>query len=288
MRFSYANDPVLSGKVFDLLETAFPGLRRAVAEARQVGCIWEDVSTPFVHFEGERALSHVGLIDLPLRIAGRNVNVGSVHAVATHPDYRRRGLFRNLMEELFRYCEGRYETLILSTENPEYYEPFGFRRLQEHFFTVRGVSSGGADDLRLLDPRRAPDMEILNRLLARRTPVSEVVGVRGERTVFLFNEGNRPIHYAEDLDVVLCMEREGANLGLFDVVGETIPELPSLLARVPEPVETVTLHFAPDRIAAAAEPTPYVVNHYGPSYLMVRGPFEVEGEPFTLPRSART
>jgi hypothetical protein len=31
------------------------------------------------------------------------------------------------MEELLQYTAGRYETLILTTEHPEYFEPFGFR-----------------------------------------------------------------------------------------------------------------------------------------------------------------
>ena len=41
-------------------------------------------------------------------------------------------------------------------------------------------------------------------------------------------------------------------------------------------------------VASAAEVTPHVLDHGGPSYLMARGTFAAEAEPFTLPRSART
>jgi hypothetical protein len=50
----------------------------------------------------------------------------------------------------------------------------------------------------------------------------------------------------------------------------------------------VAICFSADQLAVEAEATPYVLDHDGPSYLMVRGPCAAEGQPFTLPRSART
>ena len=127
---------------------------------------------------------------------GRPVNVGSVHAVATRADRRRRGLCRRLMEEMLAYAEGRYETLVLTTENPQYYTPFGFRVLQEHRFTVRLRPRPRRDGLRVLDLAQESDVALLNRMLDERSPVSEVVGVGREKAVFFVNEGRRPLHYA--------------------------------------------------------------------------------------------
>ncbi|HSE99160.1 MAG TPA: GNAT family N-acetyltransferase, partial [Blastocatellia bacterium] len=143
MKYSFSNDPALSQKLFDLLDTVFPGVRQVAQNARALAASWESISTPFIHFEDDRAVSHVGVIELPLVLLGRTVRVGSIHGVATHPDYRRRGHFGRLIEEAIEYCAGRYETLILTTEHPEYFEPFGFRVVQEHLFTTGGKSSDG-------------------------------------------------------------------------------------------------------------------------------------------------
>jgi hypothetical protein len=191
------------------------------------------------------------------------------------------------MEEVLQDSAPRYETLILIAEHTEYYEPFGFRVIQEHYFTVRCGSRGAEGKMRRLDTAVGSDVTLLQHLLKSRAPVSEIVGVVDESAVFCFNEGHRPLHYIEDLDVILCMDQDGTRLRLYDIVGTRIPSLEALLKRVPGRIEEVLIHFAPDRLAVDAEAVPYILDHGGPSYLMARGPFGAEGEAFTLPRSAR-
>lgn len=287
MQCSFSDDPTLSERLFGLLETVFPGVRQAALNVRRLGASWESVSTPFLLFEDGQPVSHIGVIGLSLVLLGRIVTVGSVHAVATHPDYRRRGCYRRLMEEVLEYGTDHYGTLILTTGNPEYYEPFGFRVLREHLFTLGSHSPGGVDGLRLMNMQDAGDVALLNRLLERREPVSQVVGVINEKAIFCFNEGSRPLYYAEDLDTMVCMEMEGTTLKLFDVVAAELPSFDALLAMMPRRVDEVAVHFSMDRFTTEAVATPYVLDHGGPSYLMGRGPFAAEGEAFTLPRSAR-
>jgi predicted N-acetyltransferase YhbS len=288
VRASFMDDPKLGPRLFDLLDEVFPGLRRAKEEGARLGASWESVSTPFVLEEGDGVVAHVGLIGLPLVVMGRFCTVGSVHAVATRADRRRQGLCRRLMEEMLAYAEGRYETLVLTTEHPEYYTPFGFRVLQEHRFTVRPRPRPRRDGLRVLDLAQSSDVALLNRILDERSPVSKVVGVGREKAVFFVNEGRRPLHYAPDLDALLCLKREGGTVELFDVVAPEMPGLEEVLDRAAPPVEHVVLHFSPDKLGAEAVAEPHRLDHDGESYLMARGPFAAEGRPFTLPRSART
>lgn len=312
MQCSFADDPHLSAVLFELLETTFPGIRKSAEHARRLGATWESVSTPFLAFEEGLPVSHVGIIPLPLILSGRAVTAGSIHAVATRPEARRRGHYRRLMEEVQGYAASRYETLVLTTEHPEYFEPFGFRIIREHGFTVKCTSQGGGDrhgsssldgmreglgggagatrlgGVRSIDVQDPEDVALLHRLLQTREPVSRVVGVVREKAIFCFNEGRRPLLYVEDLDVLVCMERDGPRLTLFDIVGSKLPSLDALLARMPGSVEEVVFCFAPDRFARDAVPAPHVFDHDGPSYLMAHGPFAAESEPFTLPRSART
>lgn len=288
MKCSFSDEPGFREGLFDLLDTVFPGLRQAAENARALGAAWESVSTPYICVEDGQVVSHVGVIGLSLVLLGQIVTVGSIHAVATHPHYRRRGYYRRLMEEVLQDCSNRYETLLLTTENPEYYEPFGFRFVREHCFTARYHSLGGVGGLRLINRQDAGDIALLQQLLKTREPVSQVVGVVNETAVFCFNEGRRPLHYAEDLNVIICMEIEGTRLKLFDLVGPNLPPPAELLDRIPQRIEEVAVFFAADRLGVEAEATPHVLDHDGPSYLMVRGPFAAEGMAFTLPRPART
>jgi len=288
LKRSFSEDPALSEQLFDLLDSVFPGVRQVAQNARDLRASWESVSTPFVCFEQGRAVSHVGVIELSLVLQGDIVKVGSIHGVATLPNYRGRGLFRKAMEAALEHCASRYETLILTTEHPEYFEPFGFRVVREHLFTSEANSTGKADGFRLIDSKVDDDIVLLHRLLETRQPVSNVLGVVNEKAVFCFNEGSRPLQYAKDLDVIVCLEIEGTLLKLFDIVGPRIPTLAQILERLRQHVEEVEICFSPDRLEVEARVMPYLLDHDGPSYFMVRGPFSAEGEAFTLPRSART
>jgi GNAT superfamily N-acetyltransferase len=288
MKCSFSQDPGLSKRLFDLLEVVFPGLGEVAQNARDLGPSWESVSTPFISFQEDRAVSHVGVIELSLVLMGSVAKVGSIHGVATHPDHRKRGYYRSVMEEALHYADARYKTLILTTEHPEYFEPFGFRFVREHMFAVKCDPPVGGGRLRLINTQEPEDVALVQRLLETREPVSNVVGVVNEQAVFGVNEGSRPLHYAPDIDAVLCMEIEGTRLKLFDIVTSRLPQLRSLVELAPKWTDEIEIYFSPDRISVEAEAHPYILDHDGPSYLMVRGPFTPEGEAFTLPRSART
>ncbi len=286
-RRSFQTDPFLCEQLFGLLEEVFPGLGLADAaeRSRLLGAAWEDASTPFVRFEDGRLVAHVGVLEIPMRLGGKDILVGGIHAVATRPGFRRRGYYRQLMEAVLDYCAGRYETLLLSTGQPELYEPFGFRVVAEHAFCARVAGVEGHKGFRPLDLGTEADRRLLIRLVETREPVSDLVGVTGATALFYVNECTRPLYYAEDLDVLACLEVEGNHLYLFDLVGPRLYPLAAVVERLGMPIEAVTVYFTPDKLAAEVRALPHVFE--GDSLLMVRGQFAPEDEPFMLPRSAR-
>lgn len=106
---SFFEDPTLSQRFFHLLETVFPGVSRAVETARMLGAPWEAASTPFIRFHDEVAIAHVGVLEIPIQLMRQTVRVGGIHAVCTHPEFRRRGYYREVMEEVLDYCANRAE-----------------------------------------------------------------------------------------------------------------------------------------------------------------------------------
>lgn len=291
---SFADDPTLKGSVFDLLETCFPGIRQAERESLDLGCPWERASTPFVCWQGDLAITHVGLLEIPLVVMGQTVRVGGIHAVGTRPEYRRRGYYRQVMTEVLQYCARRYNTLVLTTGQPELYEPFGFRVLQEHLFTVPCASPGGRQGFRPFVPHDPNDLQLLERLLDTRVPMSHTLGVVHETAVFRFNVRNFPLYYAADLEVFVAFTLDGTRLNLFDIIGTQIPSLMAIVARLPQRIDQVVTYFSPDRLGAAFQAMPHLLmdppealGGAGADFFMVRGPFAAEGQAFMLPRSAR-
>ncbi|MBD2196711.1 MULTISPECIES: GNAT family N-acetyltransferase [Calothrix] len=282
---SFAVDPSLSGKLFDLLEITFPGLSSLAECGRKLGASWEAASTPFIYFHEGIAISHVGVVEIPFYIMGKRVTVGGIHAVATRPEFRRKGYYRAVMNEVLEYCDKLYETLVLSTSQPEFYLPFGFRVVAEHIFKVQCNSTGSTDGWRQLDLTTDKDLRLLHRLLETRVPVSNVVGVVQEKAVFFVNEGSRPLYYAADLDAIACMEIEDTRLHLFDIVSTNIHPLSEILVRIPQFIEEVVIYFSPELLNTEnVQAFPGVIEE---TVLMVRGKFAAEKEKFMLPRSAR-
>ena len=283
-RRSYADDPTLADRVFGLLETWFTGIAKPRAEAARLGSLWDDCSTPFVCEKDGEIVSHVGLLEMPYVINGRRRQLGGVHGVCTLESERRRGHFRGLMEELLEFCANRFETLELGTENPEYYEPFGFRIVPEHRFIARVESAAGRAGFRPFDADRPGDLELLDRLLDGRAPVSERVGVVSERDVFKFSNGSDRLHYSKALDCLAVFELDGRRLVLSDVVARELPPIAALLSEIAQPTSEVEFHFSPDRFDVDARPELFRCDG---DYYMVRGPFEAEGTPFMVPPPAR-
>jgi GNAT superfamily N-acetyltransferase len=283
----YADNPDLLRQIFELMDLAFPGMSLSDQErlARPLGCHWEKVSTPFVYWDGKRPVSHVGVLEIPLVLEGRETRPGGVHAVCTHPDFRGRGLYKALMSDVMRWCEHRYQTVVLTTSHPALYEPFGFRVVPESRFVGSLAAVAPGRGLRQLDFGRASDVALLGEVLPVRAPVSFSLGVVREPAVFAFNEARRPLHYAGKLDVVVSLEIERTTLRLFDVVGQKIPTLAQIAEIIPQPIERVEVYFCPDRLGGDLEAEPHTLG--GDDWLMVRGEFSPEGKPCMLPRTAR-
>jgi predicted N-acetyltransferase YhbS len=283
-RRDYAVDPGLCDPVFELLETWFVGIGVRRTAALQLGSDWRNCSTPFVCERGGRVISHVGLLEMSYVVGGERLQFGGVHAVITLESERRRGHFRRIMEELLDYCDGRFAALELGTENPEYYEPFGFRVVPEYRFAAPVRSTGGTAGFRAIDPGSIQDVALLDRLLTDRTPVSNRLGVVDERDVFKFTQGVEDVFYSAALDCLAAFEIEGRRMLLSDVVANELPSIDAILHELEQPIDEVVFHFSPDRFDVDAHPEAY--RHDGDVY-MVRGPLGIETEPFMVPPPAR-
>ncbi|WP_437637746.1 GNAT family N-acetyltransferase [Sorangium sp. So ce854] len=286
------SEPGLRPQLMTLMDTVFPGVAQVIERARALGAAWEDVTTPFVTSAGGEPVSQVSVMGFAMVLDGTPTEVGCLHAVCTHPAHRRQGHYASAMRAALAFCDGRYPAQLLCTAQPEIYEPFGFRVVDEHKVIAEAAPRL---DRRALRPFRLADAEdhaVFQRLARRRAPVSARLGITGPAEVFVINELDRPLFYAEDLDAIVSMEIVGDVLCLHDIVAAELPPLDEILRRLPAPVRRVELYACPDTVGMAGTAEPHVfvdgddaVGGAGAVRLMVRGRFP-EG-PLMLPRPFR-
>ncbi len=88
----------------------------------------DQLKTKWAFKAGNQFASHVGLFPFVSLVEGRKLKIGGIGSVATHPDFRGRGLMKRLME----YVDGQmakdgYDLGLLWGERA-LYRPFGYER----------------------------------------------------------------------------------------------------------------------------------------------------------------
>lgn len=286
LHFLY-RDPRRRAELYAVLESGFPGLTPKIDAARALGFDWDPVTTPFVaRAQDDRIVTHVGVLDVPLRLDGRAVRVAGLHAVCTHPEHRRRGHYRRAMERALRFVDERWERAQLYTNQPALYEPFGFRVIPTKRWEAARSPGPSRAIAAPVDPDR--DRLALIETLARRAPVSHVYASADDGWLFgidaVLEAGDLSlVRRIPELELFVAGLLQGDRFTLYDVVGSALPSWRDLAPHLPG-TGNIGLAFTPDRFGdaqlRAAEPA-------SKGSYMVRGPFDLEGRDFAVPRLAQ-
>ncbi len=272
-------DPTDRAQLWALLEATWPGLPARFDLADWHGWPIDAVSTPFVTRVDDRIVSHVGVLDLAVRLGGQDRRIAGLHGACTMPDVRRQGHFGAAMERAMVYIRERFSTAKLSTDKPWAYEPFGFRSVPQHRARVALSGAGGPGCRPVIEA----DLPWMNRLLEDRAPMSDrfaaldhawLLGIDG----VLWSGGLGIFQAIEALDVVVAWEIEGRSLQVYQVVARDLPSLEQLLLHCPWSFDEVVLWFGADLLAPGAEPVAFPQDEH----LMVWGDWPEQG-PFCVP-----
>lgn len=269
----YPPRPAFRAAVVDLLGRAWPRLPASVAIARAWGADWCEHSEPFVQVEDGAVVAHVGVMEIPVVLDGREEILAGVHAVCTHPDHRGRGHMRAAMEAALRFVDRRYARAVLWANDENIYHRFGFRVQAEHTFV--GPCRGGAKARgRVLSLEDEADRAELRRALAQRAPVSRLCGSRDPGWLALINLAlwRTPprIVALDDLGCLVIHTVADGTLRLHDVVAPVMPALDDVTVALGGGFDRVELGFVTDdvgRRALEARPVPP-----DDDVLMLRGP----------------
>jgi hypothetical protein len=254
-----------------LLEASFPKIGCNIARYEALGFSWS-FSRPFLKEKKGEVLSHVGFLEYPIWVNGQRRKVGALHAICTRKDCRRQGLASQLIEEALQWAEDSYESVVLFSEIPSFYEKLSFRCLPEyrHHLTCSWPQGRQA----LVPLTSTKDDALVLRCFQQRAPLTSQVWVEDRGAIACFNAlfATYPtygtLYYSPSIDGLISYFLKDGALHLVDVVASKIPSLDQILSHLPSPIEEIYFYFCPDRLTREAIPEPY---QWDNSYLMVHG-----------------
>ncbi|HTO31166.1 MAG TPA: GNAT family N-acetyltransferase [Pararhizobium sp.] len=232
----------------------------------------DPTSMPFGYFDADgKCVANFSVFSMPVVIGGRSVKAAGFQSGAVRPQWRGRGLYRDLMNRAFAWSDAQgFELGLLLTDKPALYEPYAFRVLPQYRFVGAPPEAKPWTTARRLSLENDGDIALLKELLRNRTPVSERFAVLSQMEMFLLNgvfDGDIRLHHLEASDVVAVWKENGKTVQLLDIVGRAIPSLADILAALRLTPDRVEVCFPRDRLGWQGIPEMYPSG----TSLMVRG-----------------
>lgn len=268
-----------AGGLSELTRLIFDVFRLDVSPLNRLG---HDPSTvAFGWWSDAELVANVSLYERRLWLSGELVTAFGVQSVAVRPEWRGKGLFRDLMARALGHADARTNLVILTTSTPSLYEPFGFRQLEETRFSARPARQQMRPRYRALSLDDDSDVALLRNVFFRRTPTSLLASACDHPALFMLKAIETPeieLLHLPDLDaVVAVIGRNESSMTLLDIVAPSIPSLDAILSALGYAGERIDVHLAPDRLSWVPEEQTPVDNG-----TMVRGLFAPERQAFML------
>lgn len=218
-------------------------------------------SMPFGWFDAEGELAaNISAFALPFVLNGRIVHAAGLQSGAVRPPWRGRGLYRDVTVKALEWCDRQgFEAVILYTDKPSLYEPYGFHAIPLHRYEgAAPAPSSSAARARPLLPTNADDLALLQSLLKGRSPVSTSLAVTVNAAMFLINTQLDPdirVSFLEDKQAVIAWKvDEAGRFSLLDVVAADMPPLTAILSGLKIAPISVEVLFRPDKLGWEGAP----------------------------------
>jgi len=247
----YAKDPILFERCINLINEVFLGCKEFALNGMKYKASWPEVSTPFIIEEQGEIIAHAGVWPITLMLNGKKHHSASIHGVCVKPEYRGRGLFKQLMQEAMHYADHNFDSSLLFTEKPYLYNNYPYKvMLPEYDFilTQNIKSPSKKSDLRVLNLDNQNDLNIVHHLLCDRVPLSDNFSIIDTgSTLFILNTLQKQIYYSEILNTIVMFEIKGNTLYITEIISKKQHPLSEIISMIPGHFDKIILQFCPDR-----------------------------------------
>ena len=256
-RQDYFGDDAAWAALVSLLKDTF-GID--IDPLRQLGGA-DPTSMPFGWFDDTGTLAaNLSAFTMPIVINGRTINAAGFQSGAVRPPWRGRGLYRDVTAKALEWCDQqRFEAVVLYTDKPDLYTPYGFVSLPMHLHAGDAPTPIPATTpSRRLDPWNAEDLALLQKTLNARVPGSDRLAVCRSSAMFLINtqfDADIRLSWLPEQQAVIAWKiGDDDCFVLSDVVASIIPPLPAILGGLGMSPRKVEVLFAPDRLGWQGQP----------------------------------
>lgn len=258
-RQDYFDDPAAWEALVSLLRDTF-GID--LGPLQQLGGP-DPTSMPFGWFDADgRLAANLSVFALPLVVNGRVLNAAAFQSGAVRPRWRSRGLYRDVTRKALDWCEQQgFEAIVLYTDKPSLYEPYGFQSLPLHLYSGRAPAPAvSITPVRAVNPALPADLALLQSALRTRTTISDSLAVTANAAMFLINTqldaDVRLSWLAEEQAVVAWKMDSAGRFILLDAVAPEIPPLAVILGGLGIRPAFADVLFRPDKLKWDADPLP--------------------------------
>jgi predicted N-acetyltransferase YhbS len=250
---------------------------------------WPEDYVAFALADGSDIVANASLQRMKIVLRGAWITGWQLGAVGVVPQWRGRGLQRQLMQRLLGSVPEKDIVFLFANDTVlDFYPLFGFRRVVESVFAAEYRVESSSEPLRALSIDRVEDRALLARVAAVAAPASVDFAARDYGGVLLWYWANfydGCFYYCEAEDAIIVAEQEGAALRICEVLARAPFELRAYLPRVAKTsAQRVEFGFTP----AAWWPDARAIADYSDSPLFVRGMHRLPDAPFKFPMLAQT
>lgn len=215
---------------------------------------WDENYTPFSFFDGDRIVANVCTYLLDAVVNSNPTRLAQIATVGTLPEYRRRGLNRELTEIALDRVGAEHQGVFLFSDPGavRFYEKCGFTPIEEYIETADVEPAENKPGATRLSPDNPEHLDRIHDRAGRRAPVSGKFGIVSDKllmfhALYALRDCAREI---PDLDCVVFYRRNEDTLNVYDIVAETIPRWEDLYPYIAAAGDkTVDFHFHTDRLA---------------------------------------
>lgn len=239
----------------------------------------DNVYQPYSFFYKGQLISNISLCEMTFIFCEKPVVFSGVLNVCTHPDYRNKGVFKQLFSKVLN--EFSHDNSILLTSIPEAFHSFGYKRIEETYFSIAIQSNSQISDCKSLDIFKREHLVFLRSKFANRKKSTILRHALSNFDFFIINLiswAKEFLYYIPTLDLIIVFYMENTCLKIFDVFGKAIPPLMDILKCLPYEIEKVEVYFNPDDFKESFTELPFKSQQT----LMHKGKIEIE-QPFIMP-----